>query len=142
MLMKKIAEAYGISSNVLDNYVTFNVSASKKTEMYNVCFTFKSLMDSKDAISFFEYANEYLEKNLQTNFNLLINYQEQLDFSNFDMIAYYNDVLNDLCKTKSRLLVLKGLNVEYVDGKYIINAPESFVNFSLYTREIEKDFLF
>ena len=140
MLMKKIAEAYGISSNVLDNYVTFNVSASKKTEMYNVCFTFKSLMDSKDAISFFEYANEYLEKNLQTNFNLLINYQEQLDFSNFDMIAYYNDVLNDLCKTKSRLLVLKGLNVEYVDGKYIINAPESFVNFSLYTREIEKRF--
>nr|MCR5462462.1 PolC-type DNA polymerase III [bacterium] len=120
--------------------VTFNVSASKKAELYNVCFTFKSLMDSKDAITFYEYANEYLEKNLKRNFNLLINYQDQLDFSNIDMIAYYNYVLNDLCKTKSRLLVLKGLNVEYADGKYIINAPESFVNFSLYTREIEKRF--
>ena len=140
MLMKKIAEAYDIKSNVLDNYVTFSVSASKKTEMYNVCFTFKSLMDSKDAISFFEYANEYLEKNLKRNFNLLITYQEPLDFSNFDMIGYYNDVLNDLCKTKSRLLVLKGLNVEYVNDNYIINAPESFVNFSLYTREIENRF--
>ena len=140
MLMKKIAEAYDINTNILDNYVTFNVSASKKAELYNVCFTFKSLMDSKDAITFYEYANEYLEKNLKRNFNLLINYQDQLDFSNIDMIAYYNDVLNDLCKTKSRLLVLKGLNVEYADGKYIINAPESFVNFSLYTREIEKRF--
>ena len=140
MLMKKIAEATPVSSNVLDNYVRFNVSASKKSEIYNVVFSFKSLIDSKDIIDFYENASNYLEKNLGKSFNLLINYLEPLDLSNTDMISYYNDVLNDLCKTKSRLLVLKGLNVEYSNNEFTINAPESFVNFQLYTREIEKRF--
>ena len=57
MLMKKIAEATPVSSNVLDNYVRFNVSASKKSEIYNVVFSFKSLIDSKDIIDFYENAS-------------------------------------------------------------------------------------
>jgi len=140
MLLKKMSEAYEFSKDILDKYVNTSVSANKTTETYNFVTTFKATLDAKDIIDFYSKAEEYLDKNLGAKYNLLINYIEQANYDNLDMISYYNDVLNDLCKTKTRLLVLKGLNVEFSDNKYYINVPDSFVNFNLYTREIEKRF--
>lgn len=140
MLLKKMSETFDFSKDILDKYVNTSVSANKTTETYNFVVTFKTTLDAKDIIDFYTKAEEYLDKNLGVKYNLLINYIEQANYNEIDMISYYNDVLNDLCKSKSRLLVLKGLNVEFNDNKYIITVPDSFVNFNLYTREIEKRF--
>ena len=133
-LIKKFNE------KIQDNFVDYNVTASRKEETYNIIFTFKKMLDSKDIIEFYNEMYLAFKKELNAKFNVLINYNEQIDFSGFDMVSYYQDVLEDLSKSKTRLLVMKGLEVSFNENEYTIYAPDTVVNFSLYTREIEKRF--
>ena len=138
--MKMLDLIKKFNEKIQDNFVDCNVTASRKEETYNIIFTFKNMLDSKDIIEFYNEVNVSFKKQLNAKFNVLINYNEQIDFSGFDMVSYYQDVLDDLSKTKTRLLVMKGLEVSFNENEYTIYAPDTVVNFSLYTREIEKRF--
>ena len=126
--------------NIQEKFVDFSVTGNKKEETYNIIFTFKSMLSSEDIITFYNEGMIFFQKNLNVGFNILINYVDPINFDDFDMVSYYNDVFNDLSKSKSRLLVMKGLNVSFENKEYTIYAPDTVVNFSLYTREVEKRF--
>ena len=140
MLMKNMFEYKQFSSNIIDNYISYSAVGNKSTESYDIVITFKELLEANDAISFYNDACEFLNKYCKYKYNLLLSYEGNLNLDNIDMVSYYNDVLNDLAMTKSRLLILKGLNVSYSDHTFTISIPDSLVNFNLYTREIEKRF--
>lgn len=128
------------NANIQEKYVDFSVTGNKRDQTYNIIFTFKSMLDAADIIHFYNECNLFFAKNLDAVFNILISYADPIDFSNFDMVNYYNEILNDLSKSKSRLLVMKGLEVSFNNNEYTVYAPDTVVNFSLYTREIEKRF--
>ena len=140
MLMKKMFEYKKFNSNITDGYLSYEAIGNKTTKMYEIIITFKSLLESEDAIEFYNGACEFLDKALGNNYQLMLNYKEELKYDKFDMVKYYNDVLNDLSKTKTRLIIMKGLNISFDKDEYTIYAPDTVVNFNLYTREIEKRF--
>lgn len=125
---------------VKSKYENIDVCGNKQLETYNIYFYFNSILDPDDAIEFYHSAADLIEQNLKAKFNIFIKYTCEIDFSKYDMVLYYEKILNDLSKEKSRLLVLKDLKVEFTDH-YIVNAPKGMVNFSLYTRELVKRFL-
>ncbi len=129
-----------LNENIQENYVEFNVTGNKKEETYNIIFSFKNVMDVKDVITFYNESYKFIKKNLNVGFNILINYVEPIDLSKFDMVNYYNEVLDDLTNEKRRLLVMKGLEVSFDENEYTIYAPDTVVNFNLYAREVEKRF--
>ena len=128
------------NTNIQENYVDFSATGNKREQTYNIEFTFKKMLDVNDAICFYNECILFFQKQLNATFNILISYNEPIDFGCFDMVNYYNEILNDLSKTKSRLLVMKGLEVSFNNNEYTVYAPDTVVNFSLYTREIEKRF--